>query len=115
MNVLVNRQVKSTPYFSRYNGINYYFNTNDEKYQLATRQWLKPLDDTSSVITHVVKKNDTYDNLALRYYNNPTYYWIICDFNRIIDPLKEPTPGDVLYIPSINAGLEFTRNDNWNY
>ena len=115
MNVLTNRNVKSTQYFSRYNGLNYYYNTNDEKYQLETRQWLKELTDTSAITTHIVKRNDTYDNLALRYYNNPTYYWIICDYNKIIDPLKEPEVGDVLYIPSLNAGLTFARNDRWNY
>ena len=115
MNVLTNRTVKSTPYFSRYNGLNYYYNNNDDKYQLETRQWLAQLSDSAAVTTHIVKKGETYDWLALKYYNNPTYYWIICDYNRIIDPLKNPKAGDVLYIPALNAGLQFISNDRWRY
>lgn len=101
------KNVKSSNYFSRYNGLNYYYNTLDDKYQLETRHWLKQLSDTSKVTVYNVKDKDTYDSIALRFYNNPTLYWIICDYNRIIDPLIPPKEGTVLYLPSINAGLEF--------
>ena len=57
----------------------------------------------------IVKEKDTYDTIALEFYNNPTYYWVICDYNRIIDPFTPPKAGTVLYLPSLNAGLEFEK------
>ena len=37
----VQYNTKSSNYYSRYNGLKYYYNTLDDKYQLATRQWLR--------------------------------------------------------------------------
>ena len=118
MDVLTGRTIKSSNYFSRYNGFSYYYNKLSEKkipikdkygnisvdnttgevlfqtegkYNMSTSSWLK----------------DTDDYIALKKYNNPTQYWIICDFNRIIDPFKEPKPGDILYLPAKGKDLEF--------
>ena len=131
MNVLTTRTIKSSERFSRYNGFTYYYNKLSErkipvldtdgsiaidevtgepiyrivgKYNMSTSAWLK---DSADFETYVVQENDTYDSIALKKYNNPTYYWIICDFNRIIDPFKEPKPGDVLLLPSRGKNLEF--------
>ncbi len=109
MNVLTNRAIKSSKYYSRYNGLSYYYNNLDDKYQLETRHWLKEFIDTSKIQTYIVKEKDTYDTIALEFYNNPTYYWVICDYNRIIDPFTSPKVGTVLYLPSLNAGLEFEK------
>ena len=98
--------VKSSNYYSRYNGINYHYNTNDDKYVLDTRRWLK-LVDSSRITEYKVKDKDTYDSISLEFYNTPIYYWIICDYNRIIDPLIPPKKGTILEIPSLNGGLEF--------
>lgn len=109
MNVLTNRAIKSSKYYSRYNGLSYYYNNLDDKYQLETRHWLKEFVDISKIQTYIVKEKDTYDTIALEFYNNPTYYWVICDYNRIIDPFTPPKAGTVLYLPSLNAGLEFEK------
>ena len=109
MNVLTNRAIKSSKYYSRYNGLYYYYNNLDDKYQLETRHWVKEFVDTSKIQTYIVKEKDTYDTIALEFYNNPTYYWVICDYNRIIDPFTSPKEGTVLYLPSLNAGLEFEK------
>lgn len=109
MNVLTNRAIKSSKYYSRYNGLSYYYNNLDDKYQLETRHWLKEFIDTSKIQTYIVKEKDTYDTIALEFYNNPTYYWVICDYNRIINPFTPPKVGAVLYLPSLNAGLEFEK------
>ena len=109
MNVLSNKTVKTSNYYSRYNGLFYYYNNLDDKYQLETRHWLKEFPSTTQLTTYVVKEKDTYDSIALEYYNNPTYYWIICDYNRIIDPFIPPEEGDILYLPPMNAGLEFEK------
>lgn len=131
MDVLTNRTIKSSDFFSRYNGFAYYYNKLSEKkvkikdsngndvidsytgqpsyqkegkYNMSTSSWLKETDEYEA---YTVKEGDTYDSIALSKYNNPTYYWIICDFNRIIDPFIEPKPGDILYLPSRGKDLEF--------
>lgn len=131
MNVLSDRTIKTNTFFSRYNGFSYYYNKLSEKkvkikdsngdyvidsftglpayqiegkYNMSTSSWLKDSDEFEA---YTVKKGDTYDSIALDKYNNPTYYWIICDFNRIIDPFIEPEPGDILYLPARGKNLEF--------
>ena len=36
-------------------------------------------------VAHQVISTDTLDKLALTYYNNPTYWWVIAYFNDIQD------------------------------
>jgi nucleoid-associated protein YgaU len=53
-------------------------------------------------VAHKVVSTDTLDKLALTYYNNPTYWWVIAYFNNIQDAfvnLKEHF--EVLKIPTI--------------
>ena len=109
MNVLTSKTAKTSNYYSRYNGLFYYYNHLDDKYQLETRHWLKEFVDLSKVTSYTVKEKDTWDTIALEFYNNPTYYWIICDYNRITNPFVNPKPGTILYLPSLNAGLEFEK------
>lgn len=104
MNILKEKTAKTSNYFSRYNGLFYYYNELDGKYQLSTKSWLKYNND---YITHSVEEGDTWDKLALKYYNNPTYYWIICDYNKIIDPFIEPEKDDILLIPKLGKELQF--------
>ena len=104
MNILTNESTKTSDYFSRYNGVAQYYNKHDKKYQLAFKSWLKK--DFESV-PYVVEKGDTFDFIALKFYNNPTYYWLICDANDIIDPMKEPKVGDILLVPTLGNNLQF--------
>lgn len=106
MNVLTNKTIKTSNYYSRYNGFDYYYNKLDNKNQMSTSKWLN---QSNTYQTYKVKDGDTYDSIALWFYNNPTYYWIICDFNRILDSLSKPTPGDILYIPLL--GTKFTYKE----
>ena len=53
---------------------------------------------------------DTWDNLSLLYYGNPTYYWVICSFNRVQDPFKELVVGEKIKIPTISV-IKFL--DKW--
>ena len=103
MDKLINKSYKTYSSFSRYSTFPIYYNTADEKYESGTTS---QLDLDTPYQSYEVQKNDTYDSLALDYYNNPTYFWIICDFNRISDPFKSPLVGDVLYIPVI-SDIEF--------
>ena len=107
MNKLTSETVKTSNYYSRYSGLSYYYNKLDKKYQLHSRPWLKQNLSSDEITEYKIKKNDTYDSLALKFYGNPTYYWIICDYNRIIDPFEKLAVGDILYIPTLGKNLEF--------
>lgn len=100
MDVLVNKQYSNYGKTSRYNDVPYYYHIEDNKY---TRGYTKHLSKDSSYTVYKVEKNDTLDSIALLYYNNPTYYWVIADYNRIIDPYAELIEGTLLQIPSLST------------
>lgn len=103
MDKLIDKSYKTYDRLSRYSSFPYYYNTQDDKYVYGTVSYL---DSTTPYQLYVVAKNDTYDSIALAFYNNPTYFWIICSFNRIQDPFTPPVVGTRLYIPVI-SGIEF--------
>lgn len=103
MDVLKNKSYKTYNKLSRYSNTPYYYHSEDNKYIYGTASHLK--DDTPYTL-YTVKEMDTFDSLALHYYNNPTLYWIICDFNRIQDPFSKLTVGAQIKIPAI-SNLEF--------
>ena len=71
MDILKNKQYEQFDYLSRYSSVPYYYNTEDKKYIYGIGQ---QLDKNTSYVAHKVKPTDTLDYLALKYYNNPTYY-----------------------------------------
>ena len=99
MDVLKDKKYKQYTRISRYSSFPYYYNTLDDKYVEGTTKYLA---DDSEYRLIKVKRGDTYDTLALQYYNNPTYYWVICSFNRIQDPFKTPAPDTYLKIPVLS-------------
>ena len=103
MEVLKNKTYRQYDKLSRYSPFPYYYHSLDDKYVYGVTAYLK---DTTLYTSYVVKRNDTYDSLALKFYNNPTYYWIICSFNHINDPYTNPIEGEILKIPSI-SNIEF--------
>ena len=103
MNVLRNKAYKDYSRLSRYGDIPYYYHTLDDKYITGRAAWLK---NTTSYVSHKVRLNENLDTLALKYYNNPTYYWIIASFNRIHDPFEPLIPGTIMKIPSL-SNIEF--------
>lgn len=100
MKVLQDKNYKTYNYLSRYSGFPYYYNILDGKYIYGTTANLK---DNISYTLYEVKRGDTYDSIALDFYNIPTYFWIICDFNKIQDPIEPPKEGTRLKIPSITS------------
>lgn len=100
MDVLINKQYSAEHKNSRYSNVPYYYHIEDDKY---TRAYSKHLNKDSAYTVYKVMENDTLDSIALQYYNNPTYYWIIADFNRIIDPFEKLEVGRLLQIPSMST------------
>lgn len=85
MDRLSNKNYKSYEYISRYSVVPYYYNELDDKYIFEIA---KSMDKSTSYTIHTVKDYDTLDLLALTYYGRPDFYWIIADFNGILDPLE---------------------------
>lgn len=59
-----------------------------------------PLDPTDR--TYIVE--NIYDGnpqaISTVFYGDPRYWWFICQFNNVLDPVGEITAGRVLLIPS---------------
>jgi hypothetical protein len=102
-NVLTNKQYKDYKKVSRYSSTPYYYSTVDRRFFYGTSTNLKS--DIPHRI-HKVEEEDTLDTLALHYYNNPTYFWIIADFNKIRDPFEKLEVGSHIKIPTFSS-LEF--------
>lgn len=100
MEKLIDKTYKSYDYFSRYTPFPYYYNTVDKKYVQGTTAQLST---TTSYVLHKVKAGDSLDSLALDYYNNPTFFWVIADFNRIQDPYIKLKIDSQIKIPTINS------------
>ena len=99
MDDLTNKRYAQFDYTSRYASVPYYYNTRDKKeiYGLS-KNMLKD----AQWVAHKVTDDDTLDKLALTYYNNPTYWWIIAYFNDIQDAfIRLKDKYDIIKIPSI--------------
>ena len=104
MDTLKNKMFASFDYLSRYTNTPYYYDTlsNRQVYGIGTN-----LKTNTEFVTHKVKSNDTLNSLALKYYNNPTFWWVIAYFNNIQAPFKPLRDKySTLKIPSI-ASIEF--------
>lgn len=99
MDRLTDKSYRNYDYLSRYSSFPFYYDTEDERYIYGTTAQLKK--DVSYVL-HKVKPNDTWDSLALKYYNNPTLYWIICDFNEVQDPFTDLEVDTSIRIPTLS-------------
>ena len=98
--VLSKKQYKDYSSLSRYQNFPYYYNKEDNKYIYGVTSWL---DNTTAYVLHVVaNQQETYDYLAYTYYGDPTKYWIICDYNRERDPLRELKIDEEIKIPSVS-------------
>ena len=102
-NILTDKQYRDYNKISRYSGVPYYYNTVDNKYVYGVGS---NLSDATPFKIHRVKEGETLDSIALYYYNNPTYYWIVADFNRIQDPYVTLETGSSLKIPTFSS-IEF--------
>lgn len=106
MDTLKNKRYNTFDYLSRYTTVPYYYDT------LSARDvpglGTNLVKDTEYV-THKVRSNDTLNSLALKYYNNPTFWWVIAYFNDIQDSFKPLRDKYVtLKIPNI-SNIEFGR------
>ena len=99
-NILVNKHYKKYNKVSRYSTFPVYYHTQDARFVGGITNALETED--VPFVTHVVKEGDTLDSLALYYYNNAAYFWIIADFNNILDAYCTLTIGSRLKVPTFS-------------
>lgn len=99
MEILTNKKYRTYEGISRYSAFPIYYHNTDKKWVGGTTQYLR---DDTSFSYYRTQVGDTWDNLALYYYNNPTLYWVICSFNHVQNPFKEPEEGTLLKIPTLS-------------
>ena len=100
MDKLSEKSYRQYDYISRYQAFPLYYNSQDEKYIYGTTAQLS---QESPYVLHTVKVGDTLDLLALKYYQQPMLYWVICDFNKIQDPYIELQVGEQIKIPTLST------------
>lgn len=106
MDKLIDKSYKDYDYLSRYISFPYYFNVEDKKYMYGTGA---QVNQNISYMIHKVKKNETLDSIALDYYNNPTFFWVLAYFNNIEDAFDELEIGSELKIPTLSE-ISFQNN-----
>lgn len=99
MDILQDKQYKDYSYLSRYNAFPNYYHTIDRKFISGVTSHLNK---DCSYMLYKTKQGDTLDTIALDFYNNPTYFWVIADFNNILDPYKEISSGIEIKVPVLN-------------
>lgn len=106
MNVLKNKSRISSAHISRYAPFPIYYHTLDKKYVAGiTSQLLKE----TPFVEVIIDPEDTLDSLANKYYGRPDYYWIIADFNSILDPfIKIGQYYTKIKIPAL-AAIEYRK------
>ena len=100
MSELINKAYKSYGGLSRYESVPYYYDTVNSRYVYGVGT---QLDDTTASVSYTTNIGDTLDSIALKSYNNPTYFWIIADYNRILDCYKPLPVGIEIKIPNISS------------
>ena len=101
MDVLKDKSYKKFEYISRYSSVPFYYHTKDEKYIFGIGS---NVGKDVPYVDHDVRDTDTLDSLALKYYNNPTFYWVIAYFNDIQDCfIKLSDHFKTIKIPAISA------------
>ena len=104
MSRLKDKQTRNYPALSRYATIPFYYDTLEDKYVYGRAMNLSK-DRTYTL--HTLTPFDTLETLALHYYGRPDYFWVIADFNRIIDPFIDLyAKFDEIKIPTLTA-IEF--------
>lgn len=106
MDVLKDKSTKDYNHLSRYSVFPYYYNTTDKKYIYGITSWLN---DSVDYVECKIKQGDTLDSLSEYYYGRPDFFWVIADYNRILDCFTELfNKFETIKIPNINS-ITFKR------
>ena len=104
MDTLKNKNYLQYEYRSRYSDNPTYYDSVRDRYMYGIGQ---PFKKDIPYVSHKVEPQDNLDSLALTYYNNPTYWWVIAYFNDIPDAFENLYDNFIIIkIPNISS-IEF--------
>lgn len=63
---------------------------------------LRNIDQRVEDIYHEILYGDTLQRIAWQVLGDARYWWVVADFNDIIDPFEDLLPGTQLRLPSIS-------------
>lgn len=95
------KNFKNYDYISRYESFPYFYDEENNRYYYGLQSNLE--NENIVYAAYTVKPGDSYDSIALDYYGSALLFWVICDFNRILDPFTNPKPGTILQLPALNS------------
>ena len=102
MDVLKDKSINTFDYTCRYSTIPFYYHTLDDKYIYGVGTQIEK--ENIQYVAHKVKDTDTLEYLALKYYNNPTLFWVIGYFNDILDSYARLIDSyKIIKIPNITS------------
>ena len=91
---------KQYDYISRYESFPFYYDTLNNRYYYGI---VSNLSKDVPYAAYTVQDGDSYDSIAYDKYGSALFYWVICNFNNVMDCFDMPTPGTVLKLPSLNS------------
>lgn len=106
MDTLKSKTYESYDYLCRYAKVPSYYDSIGGREVIGLGSNMRK---STPFVTHNLVQEDTLHSLSLKYYGNPTYWWVIAYFNDIQDAFV-----DLMYnrttikIPNI-ASIEFGR------
>lgn len=101
MDKLTNERATTFDYLSRYTGVSYFYDTkhNRDIFGIGSQ-----ISFDTPYLLHKVEVGDNLDKLALKYYNNPSYWWVLAYFNKINDAFSNiDKTYTTLKIPTISS------------
>lgn len=108
MDTLTNKTFEHFDYNSRLTPFPFYYDKIGDRYVYGLSSNVKK---DIPYVSHKVAETDSLDSLALKYYNNPTYWWYIAYFNDIQDAFVNLYQKySIIQIPSISS-LQFGRHN----
>lgn len=59
------------------------------------------IDTTASAADsyYTTRVGDTYQKIAWTFFGTAEYWWVLCDYNDVLDPFAALAPGTVLRVP----------------
>lgn len=76
-----------------------------DKYHIGSREIVKFKNRYDNII-HIVIGEERLDNIAHKYWKRQDLWWLIADWNDIIDPTNSLESGTQLIIPSFQFIIE---------
>jgi hypothetical protein len=67
-------------------------------YNILKNITVYPANDNTIDDEYIFKENDNWPVISYKFYNTSDLWWLICEYNRIYNPIEQPENGTILRI-----------------